>query len=143
MFHDPLSRLERIWLLALRLSHAWRGRPTIAASTIDRLFAGAAIGHLGSVFGELIDALECAGARHLYIERHDMPGLTGDERDLLTALRHCYVDDLLAAERSLSALLPPGDSGLVLERTRRIAYAGRTRVEPIAALPQNTMAMSH
>jgi len=136
MFHDPLSRIERIWLLALRLSHAWRDRPEMAAITVDRLFAGAAMGRLGSVFSGLLDALDTAGARHLYIERHDMPGTTGDERDLLEALRHCYTDDLIAAERALCGLLPPGDSSEVLDRTRRIAYAaraGQTQVEPIPA----------
>jgi hypothetical protein len=136
MFHDPLSRIERIWLLALRLSHAWRDRPQMAASTVDRLFAGAAMGRLGSVFSDLLEALDTAGARHLYIERHDMPGATGDERDLLTALRHCYTDDLIAAERALCGLLPPGDASQVLDRARRIAYAaraGRTQAEPISA----------
>ncbi len=136
MFHEPLSRVERIWLLALRLSHAWRDRPAMAASMVDRLFAGAAMGPLGTISGDLLKALDAAGARHLYIERHDMPGTTGDERDLLAALRHCYADDLIAAERALCGLLPPGDGSQVLDRTRRIAYAaraGRTQAEPSPA----------
>jgi len=57
MFHDALNRVERIWLLALRLSHAWRGRPALAAGTVDRLFAGAAMGQLGGDFGDLFEAL--------------------------------------------------------------------------------------
>jgi len=136
MFHDALNRVERIWLLALRLSHAWRGRPSLAAGTVDRLFAGAAMGQLGGDFGDLFEALDAAGARHLYIERHDMPGATGDERDLLEALRHCYTGNLIAAERSLCGLLPPGDNSEVLDRTRRIANAaraGQKQAEPIPA----------
>ena len=145
MFHDALSRIERLWLLALRLSHAWHDRPATAAATVDRLFVPAGMGRMGQQFRELLDALDDAGARHLYIEAHDRTGVTGDERDLLTALRNCYIDDLIAAERALCGLLPPDAIATVLDRTRRIAYAARAltpRTAP-AALPMDVLAGWH
>lgn len=135
MFHDPLSRIERLWLLALRLSHAWRDRPTTAAATVDRLFVPAGMGRLGQQFCELLDALDATGVNHLYIEAHDRRGVTGDERDLLAALRGCYMDDLIAAERALGGLVPPDGIATVLDYTRRIACAARTLSPCIAPAP--------
>jgi|GEM_PF-6111955 len=54
---------------------------------------------------QLLEQLELGGADHLYIERFDQPGVTGDARDLLAALRACWLDDPLAAEHSLASKL--------------------------------------
>jgi len=62
----------------------------------------------------LLVGLENAGADHLYIERYDAPGLTGDERDLLGALKASYLDEPLEAEAALGALLPPGRTDAVM-----------------------------
>ncbi|MDT8408921.1 MAG: hypothetical protein RQ741_04920 [Wenzhouxiangellaceae bacterium] len=107
MFEYQCSKLERLWLLGLRLAWQHRARPTAAIVLIDRLFTQAGIEPSGTQIHALLVDLQCADADHLYIERFDRPGLTGDERDLLAAMKACYVDDLFGAEVALSALVPP------------------------------------
>ena len=128
MFNHSFSALERLWLLALRLIHTYRDQPREAASLVDRLFADCGAAPVGHAALNLFESLSRAGADHLYLEHYDTPGVTGDERDLLAALRACYLDDLLAAEQALSALLPPGVADPVLISLRRMA--GRAAPDP-------------
>ncbi|MCA1778578.1 MAG: hypothetical protein LC637_04125 [Xanthomonadaceae bacterium] len=119
MFNYQFSRLERWWILGLRLAWQYRRRPRAIARLIDRIFDQAGLEPCGNHMVGLLTSLEHEGASHLYLERFDQPGLTGDERDLLLGLNACYRDDLLAAENALSALLPPdhGDAPLRILQT--------------------------
>lgn len=131
MFHFPLSTRERLWLLALRLVWNFRERRADTTRRIDALWRGTGQAPVaGAVFG-MLSALERAGAGHLYIEGYDQTGITGDERDLLAALRACYLDEVLDAEQALSALLPPGESAAVIEAMFEITQPSRPhRIAP-------------
>ena len=79
-----------------------------------------------------------AGADHLYIERYDTQGLTGDERDLLAALTASYLDKPLEAEAALGALLPPGETETVMGLIESIT-GGMTALQKMrvaGALPE-------
>jgi len=128
MFNHSFSALERLWLLALRLVNGYRARPRAAARLADRLFMECGAAPVGQAVLDLFEALDRAGANHLYLEQYETPGVTGDERDLLAALRACYLDDVLAAEQALSALIPPGVADPVLVCLRRVA--GRATPDP-------------
>ncbi|MDT8450787.1 MAG: hypothetical protein RQ847_11520 [Wenzhouxiangellaceae bacterium] len=141
MFQQPLSRRERWWLLALRLVWQYRERGRAAVRLVDRLGAQAGFEPNAARWFALIQALERAGADHLYVERFDRTGVTGDERDLLAALKHCRLDDPLEAEYALGALVPPGRGGEVLVIMARIAGRPEARAitwrrrEPSGAFP--------
>lgn len=113
MFEHQFSKMERVWLLGLRLVWAHWENPGIVA-LIDRLYMEVGVEPCGAGLKALLAGLEHAGADHLYIERYDTPGLTGDERDLLAALRASYLDEPLEAEAALGALLPPGRTDAVM-----------------------------
>jgi len=113
MFEYQFSKIERLWLLGLRLVWAHHGGEAIIA-LVDRLYLQAGITPCGAKLGALLRGLRRAGADHLYIERYDSPGLTGDERDLLAALSASYLDQPLEAEAALGALLPPGKTDAVM-----------------------------
>jgi len=113
MFEYQFSKIERVWLLGLRLVWAHRGNPGVIA-LVDRLYVEAGMTPCGARLRALLLGLENAGADHLYIERYDAPGLTGDERDLLGALKASYLDEPLEAEAALGALLPPGRTDAVM-----------------------------
>jgi len=132
MFPAPLSKLEYLWLTTLRLAWQYRLRRNETIRLINGLLRNAGRAPVAQRLFELFDALESAGADHLYLESFDRTDITGDERDLLAALCACYQDDLLAAEQSLSALLPPGDSNSVLALLCDIARAPAA-VSPDAA----------
>jgi len=125
MFHFPLSKLEHLWLLALRLvwNHSRQREET--TRLVDALWRSTGQAPIAERMFEVFAALERAGAGHLYIEAWDRPGITGDERDLLACLRACYLDDVLAAEQALSALLPPGETAPVIEAMCRITQRQR------------------
>jgi len=114
MFEYQFSKIERIWLLGLRLTWAHQNHPGIVAM-VDRLYAEAGMAPCGAKLRALLTGLQRAGADHLYIERYDARGLTGDERDLLGALKSSYLDEPLEAEAALGALLPPGRTDAVMD----------------------------
>lgn len=113
MFEYQFSKIERIWLLGLRLVWAHQENPGIVA-LVDRLYMETGMTPCGARLRALLIGLQRAGADHLYIERYDTPGLTGDERDLLGALKASYLDEPLVAEAALGALLPPGRTDAVI-----------------------------
>ena len=121
MFDQPFSTVERLWLLGIRLAWAYRERNEAAARLIDRLLAQGGARPCGREMLRMLTMLELNGADHLYIEHYDEPGVTGDERDLLRALKACYLDDTLAAEIELGALLPPGRTEAVIGIMQTIA----------------------
>jgi len=123
MFRYRFNRMERWWLLALRLAWQYRSRPCEAARLIDKLLEQAGLTPCARDLQRLLAALQDHGADHLYIERFDQPGVTGDERDLIRALGACYLDDLLAAESELGALLPPGRTAEVVAILADVARA--------------------
>lgn len=126
MFDLPQSFVERIWLLALRTTWAARSINSRASSRqIDRLANQAGLPPLAQCMRELLTTLEHYGADHLYIEEIGKPGVTGDERDLLCALRAVYRDDALAAENAVSALVPPGHTDRLIEPLRAVARSRR------------------
>lgn len=146
MFHQPLSRREWWWLLALRLVWHYRknghgGNARAATRLIERLGTQAGFEPHAARWLALLEALERAGADHLYIEQFDRNGVTGDERDLLAALKFCRLDDPLEAEYALGALVPPGRGGEVLVIMARIADRPEARTitwrrrEPSGAFP--------
>lgn len=130
MFKYRFSRIERWWLLALRLAWQYRSRGAEAARLIDRLMSQAGIAPCARELLGLLAALEERGADHLYIERFDQPGVTGDERDLIRALTCCYLDDPLAAESHLGALLPPGRTVEVIALLQSVARPDRSMRAP-------------
>jgi len=132
MFNYQFSRLERWWMLGLRLAWQYRERPAAIARLIDRLFDQAGLRPCGTYLVGLLASLEREGATHLYLERFDQPGLTGDERDLLAGLNACYRDDLLAAETALSALLPPDHGDAPLRMLQKIARPKNHQPQPDA-----------
>lgn len=113
MYEYQFSKIERVWLLGLRLVWAHQGSEAVVA-LVDRLYMKAGMTACGAKLRALLIGLQGAGADHLYIERHDAPGLTGDERDLLNALKASYLDEPLEAEAALGALLPPGRTDAVM-----------------------------
>lgn len=113
MFEYQFSKIERVWLLGLRLVWAHQGNPGIVP-LVDRLYVEAGMVPCGAKLRALLIGMQGAGADHLYIERYDAPGLTGDERDLLGALKASYLDEPLEAEAALGALLPPGRTDAVM-----------------------------
>lgn len=121
MFRYRFSRMERWWLLGLRLAWQYRASGLDATRLIDRLMQQAGLGACAKKLQRLLAALEDHGANHLYFERFDQPGVTGDERDLIRALKLCYLDDPLAAESALGALLPPGRTAEVIELLQAVA----------------------
>lgn len=124
MFDQPFSTLERLWLLGIRLVWEHRERNDAAVRLVDRLFAQGDVQPCGRHILRMLTLLELNGADHLYIEHYDEPGVTGDERDLLRALKACYLDDTLAAEAELGALLPPGRTDAVIGIMQSIATPG-------------------
>jgi len=137
MFKYRFSRMERWWLLGLRLAWQYRSRGADAARLIDRLMRQAGMEPCARDLQRLLATLEDRGANHLYIERFDQTGVTGDERDLIRALKLCYLDDPLGAEAELGALLPPGRTNEVLQILRAVAHPNdRSRVsEPRMLFP--------
>ncbi|MEX2500240.1 MAG: hypothetical protein WD397_15335 [Wenzhouxiangellaceae bacterium] len=113
MFEYQFSKIERVWLLGLRLVWAHDGSEAVVA-LVDRLYMEVGMTPCGAKLRALLIGLQRAGADHLYIERYDTPGLTGDERDLLAALKASYLDEPLEAETALGALLPPGRTDAVM-----------------------------
>lgn len=130
-----LSQPERIWLTALRLAWAWRNLGPGRAARIDRLLAPVVCGRLGTEFCALVEALEQARVPVLYIEAFDHPEPTGDEAELLAALRCCYMDDPVAACDALAGLFVDGQNERVLERMQRIAAITRLRRLPVSVRP--------
>ena len=120
-----LSKLERFWLISLRM--AWRLREDTASTErlIDRLLEENGLKAAGCCLIRLMHALQAEGATHLYIEQISHPEPTGDEQDVLTALRCCYLDDTFGAEHALGALLPPGAGNSALRAANDIALAHR------------------
>ncbi|MGM0658991.1 MAG: hypothetical protein ACQET0_10490 [Pseudomonadota bacterium] len=131
MFEHQFSKMERVWLLGLRLVWSHRDNPGIVA-LVDRLYMEAGVEPCGAGLRDLLAGLQRAGADHLYIERYDAPGLTGDERDLLAALKASYLDQPLEAEAALGAVLPPGRTdavmGVIESITGGLAAVQRMRV---------------
>ena len=117
------SRVERFWLACLRMAWRYRTRPVDAARLLDRWALRCGRTPLGRAAVGLFEALEAEGARYLDIEPLDRPGTTGDERDLLAALRALALGDPLGAEQALGALLPPGSGGATMNRLQAIAEA--------------------
>src|SRR6056297_840974 len=113
MFVYQFSKIERIWLLGVRLVWAHQRNPGVVP-LVDRLYMEAGMTPCGAKLRALLIGLQRAGADHLYIERYDAPGLTGDERDLLGALKASFLDEPLEAEAALGALLPPGRTDAVM-----------------------------
>jgi len=131
MFEYQFSKIERVWLLGLRLIWAHQGNPGIVA-LVDRLYGEADMAPCGARLRALLLGLENAGADHLYIERYDAPGLTGDERDLLGALKASYLDEPLEAEAALGALLPPGRTDAVMGIVESITgQKSRSQLGPV------------
>ncbi|MDT8438642.1 MAG: hypothetical protein RQ729_06505 [Wenzhouxiangellaceae bacterium] len=133
MYELPQGRIERFWLIALRL--AWVGRLPGArdpSRLIDRLMYQSGLPPLAHRMQALLAALESGGANHLYIESFDAPGVTGDERDILTALCAVYRDDLLGAEEAISALVPPDGTAAVIGPLQAISRPHRCRTGPAA-----------
>lgn len=127
MYPYQFSTMERFWLLAIRLLWQYRSQGRGVVQLVDRLLTQAGMPPKATELAALLATLERQGADHLYIERFDQPGLTGDERDLLTTLRACFLDDLIGAEAALGALLPPGRTDPVVACARRVAApASRT-----------------
>ena len=121
MFDQPFSTLERLWLLGIRLVWEHRERNDEAVRLVDRLFTQGDVHPCGRHILRMLTMLELNGADHLYVEHYDETGVTGDERDLLRALRACYLDDTLAAEAELGALLPPGRTDAIIGIMQSIA----------------------
>ena len=145
MFEYQFSKIERVWLLGLRLIWAHQGNPGIVA-LMDRLYGEADMAPCGARLRALLLGLENAGADHLYIERYDAPGLTGDERDLLGALKASYLDEPLEAEAALGALLPPGRTDAVMGIVESITGSHATLQRDRAAgmvLPEMQPAACH
>jgi len=131
MFEYQFSKIERVWLLGLRLVWAHRANPGVVA-LVDRLYTEAGMTACGAELRALLVGLENAGADHLYIERYDAPGLTGDERDLLGALKASYLDEPLEAEAALGALLPPGKTDAVMGIVESITgQKSRSQLGPV------------
>lgn len=126
MYEYQFSKIERVWLLGLRLVWAHAGNEAVVA-LVDRLYMEAGMTPCGARLRALLIGLQRAGANHLYIERYDAPGITGDERDLLSALKASYLDEPLEAEAALGALLPPGKTDSVMGIVESIAAS---HVEP-------------
>lgn len=134
MFEYQFSKIERVWLLGLRLVWAHRENSGVVA-LVDRLYRDAGMTPCGAKLRALLMGLQRVGADHLYIERYDAPGLTGDERDLLGALKASYLNEPLEAEAALGALVPPGRTDAVMRIVVSIAaptnrVAAMTRLEP-------------
>lgn len=145
MFEYQFSKIERFWLLGLRLAWAHPADPGVV-TLIDRLYADAGMAPCGARLRALLIGLERAGADHLYIERYDAPGLTGDERDLLSALKASYLDEPLDAEAALGALLPPGKTDAVMGIVESITGSHATLQRNRAAgalLPETQPAGCH
>lgn len=145
MFEYQFSKIERIWLLGLRLVWAHDGDRNVVR-LVDRLYADAGLAPCAAKLSALLDGLQRAGADHLYIERYDAPGLTGDERDLLGALKASYLDEPLDAEAALGALLPPGRTDAVLGIVEAItgSHGSRHRSRVAALLlPEMQPALCH
>ena len=137
MFEYRFSKIERVWLMGIRLVWAHHGGEAIIA-LVDRLYMEAGITPCGAKLRDLLRGLRRAGADHLYIERYDTPGLTGDERDLLAALSASYLDRPLEAEAALGALLPPGETEAVMGLIESIT-GGMTALQKMrvaGALPE-------
>ena len=120
-----LSKVERCWLVGIRLAWRFRADSGPAERLIDSLLQENGLKPAGCCLIRLIHALQAEGATHLYIERLMHPEPTGDEHDLLATLRCCYLDDTLSAENALGALLPPGAGLSALRAANDIALAHR------------------
>lgn len=117
--------LERCWLYALRIAWATSRQPESARCLLAPLLQSMGMAPDADEFHRLLHALQDEGARYLYIESPDAPQITGDEADLLQALRAMAMEHPLAAEHALGALIPPGENRSSLELIARIAAAAR------------------
>lgn len=122
-----LSPLQRCWLSGIRLAWHNRDRPGAAIRLINRLMLDHDFVPAGRSLVDLVATLEAEGARHLYFEQIDTPGLTGDEHDVLEALSCGYGDNLLGSDHALGALLPPDRSDRPLRLVEAIAASARER----------------
>lgn len=118
--------MERCWLYALRL--AWSDMASAAPppSTCRPVLQAIGLPDGSDAFHHLLHALGAEGARYLYIEAPDASRITGDEVDLLAALAAMALDQPLAAEHALGALVPAGNNHRSLQRIGEIATAART-----------------
>lgn len=133
MFEHPLSRVEHWWLTSLRLVWHYRDDSRNIIVLVDTLLTRAGMRPCALPMLRLLEQLVDDGADHLYIERFDQPGVTGDERDLLAALKAMCLDDPFAAEHAMGALLPPGGSAAAMHRLRQVAAIGRCQRNSTAA----------
>ncbi|MEM1080990.1 MAG: hypothetical protein AAGH65_05350 [Pseudomonadota bacterium] len=120
-----LSTIERCWLVSIRVAWRFKNDPKPVAPLIDQLLEHHGLQPASCCIIRLIESLQLSGAADLYVERIIHPEPTGDEMDLLTALRCCYLEDPLGAEYALSALLPPGAGEQSLRSIQDIAIAHR------------------
>ncbi len=125
MYPYRFSKVERFWLLGIRLLWQYHDRGHATVQLVDRLLLQAGLEARGRELADLLAELERQGADHLYFERFDRPGLTGDESDLLATLKACYLDDPVGADAALGALLPPGRTAPVVARAQRVAADNR------------------
>ncbi len=137
MFEQPLSRAEHWWLISLRLIWHYRDDSRNIIALVDTLLIRAEMRPCALPMLRLLEQLVRDGADHLYIERFDQPGVTGDERDLLAALKAMCLDDPFAAEHAMGALLPPGGSAAAMRRLHQVAIAGQRQWNcALAELPE-------
>ena len=120
-----LSKIERCWLVGIRLAWRFRQDSGPAERLIDSLLEENGLKPAGCCLIRLMHALQAEGATHIYIEQVMHPVPTGDEQDLLATLRCCYLDDPLGAEHALGALVPPGAGLSALRAANDIALAHR------------------
>ncbi|MEM7053983.1 MAG: hypothetical protein AAF446_05485 [Pseudomonadota bacterium] len=120
-----LSKIQRCWLMGLRMAWRFRNDHDRAEQSIDALLEANGLKAAGCCMVRLIHALQGEGATHLDFEHSEHTPPTGDERDVLNALRCCYLDDALGAETALGALLPPGAGSSALRAANDIAMAHR------------------
>ena len=120
-----LSKIERCWLVGIRLAWRFRQDSGPAERLIDSLLQENGLKPAGCCLIRLMHALQAEGATHIYIEQVMHPIPTGDEQDLLATLRCCYLDDPLGAEHALGALVPPGAGLSALRAANDIALAHR------------------
>lgn len=118
--------MERCWLYALRRTWADMGSATSPPSNHRSVLQAIGLPDGSDAFHRLLQALAAEGARYLYIEQPDASRITGDEVDLLAALAAMALDQPLAAEHALGALVPAGNNHRSLQRIGEIAAAARS-----------------
>lgn len=116
---------ERCWLLAMRLAWAEMVRASRTLSAHRPVLRAIGLPADSDAFHRMLIALEAEGVRYLYIEAPEAAGITGDEVDLLSAMHAMLLDEPLAAEHALGALVPAGNNHLSLQRIGEIAAAAR------------------